>query len=57
MFDAFLGKLKSRSQNGRRESLLTRDQKPRMLSNEAKREIERLQRDCDGDGSVKEARR
>lgn len=57
MFEAFLGKLKSCNRKGRRESILTRDQKHRMLSPEAKCELKRLQRDCDGDGSVKEARR
>lgn len=53
MFDAFLGKLKSRSWKSRRKSLLIRDQKLRMLSPEAKRELERLQQNCVGDGSLK----
>lgn len=48
----FLRKLKLICRQERRESVPIRDQKPRMLSPEARCELKRLQQDCDGDRDV-----
>lgn len=53
MFEAFLRKLMSICRKDSRESLLIRDQKPRMLSPDVRRALKRLQQDCEEDSSDK----
>ena len=49
MFEALLRKLKPACWKDGRDTLLIRDQKPRLLLPEANREFARLRQDCGGD--------